>query len=428
MQCHIISIGDELLIGDTVNTNACWLGQVMTESGVDVTHIYAIGDDLLSMKKILKEAMATADIVITTGGLGPTDDDITKKAVAEHLECDLVIHEPTLAFIKNMLKKRNMPFGESNYRQAEVLDCCEVLFNSQGTAPGMWIERNHCQLAILPGVPFEMKHLVKQKVLPKVREITKGKKVLHSHFILTAGVGESTLSDNIVSDCKEITEEKVDIAYLPNPQGTQIRISARALSKEEFRLKIEPVVSCIKKNGAEAIVGEGKDLILAGVVGDLLQKKKVSLSVAESCTGGFIANSITNIPGCSQYMKGGVVSYSNEVKKDVLDVRDESLASCGAVSQSVALQMAKGVAAKLNTDIGLSTTGIAGPGGGTEEKPVGLVWISFWSRRQHFAIKAQFTNDRIINKERTAAVAFEVVRRCLLDIKKMPYGLKKQSA
>lgn len=427
MQCHIISIGDELLLGDTVNTNASWLGQQLTQAGVEITRIHTVSDDLDEVKAVLGASIKAADLVITTGGLGPTDDDITKQAVAELMDCEWIVHEPTLNFIKEMFKKRNLPFGESNRRQAEVLSECEVLFNSQGTAPGMWFDQNKARLAVLPGVPYEMKHLVKEKLLPKVKELTQGQKVKYSHYLLTAGVGESTLSEEIVGNWQAATDAPVDIAFLPNPQGTQIRVSAWASSPEEFHQKVGPVIRHIKNRGKEVIVGEGKELVLAGVVGKLLQKKKVSLAVAESCTGGFVANSITNIPGCSKYLKGGVVAYSNEVKKNILSVNPEDLKQQGAVSKTVALQMARGVAATLNADIGLSTTGIAGPGGGTEEKPVGLVWIGYWSRDQHFALKARFTNERLINKERTTAVAFETVRRNLLNIDIMPYGLKKQT-
>jgi len=427
MQCHIISIGNELLIGDTVNTNASWLGRELTEAGFDVSQIYTISDDLEAMTSTLKSALSKADLVITTGGLGPTHDDITKKAVTELFDCKLVVNEEVLNFIKKIFKKRNIPFSESNYHQAEVPDCCEILFNTQGTAPGLWFERDKAILVVLPGVPFEMKRLLKNKVLPKLSERFPQKEFRHSHYITTAGIGESTLSDEIIGDLNPVLNDNVSVAYLPSPQGTRIRISARGHSVEEIEHHIQPVVDFIKKRGGKYIIGEGKDLGLAEVVGDLLRKYELRIATAESCTGGYVANAITNVAGSSDYMQGGIVSYANEVKISQLGVSRQILNKVGAVSKEVALQMAKGVAERLESNIGISTTGIAGPGGGTKEKPVGTVWIGFWSNEQHFALKAHFTNDRLINKERTSAVALEMVRRCILKIKEMPYGLKKQS-
>ncbi|HKK46803.1 MAG TPA: competence/damage-inducible protein A [Balneolaceae bacterium] len=428
MQCHIISIGNELLIGDTVNTNASWLGQELTEAGIEVSHIHTIGDELEVMKSALLSALGSADLIITTGGLGPTHDDITQKAVAELFDCELVVNEDVLNFIKKIFAKRNIPFSESNYHQAEVPDCCEVLFNTQGTAPGMWFERNGAILVVLPGVPYEMKHLVRDKVLPKIREQNPEKEFRKSHYIVTAGIGESTLSDEVIGDLSPVLNKNLTVAYLPGPQGTRIRISASGKSEQEIEERMQPVVDLIKRRGGYYVIGEGKEMGLSEAVGQVLVDRDMWIATAESCTGGYVANAITNVPGSSRYMRGGVISYDNEVKINQLDVSREILESIGAVSKEVALQMAKGVAKKLDSDIGISTTGIAGPGGGTEEKPVGTVWIGFWSKEEHFALKAQFTNDRLINKERTSAVALEMIRRCILNVKEMPYGLKKQPA
>ncbi|MGM0547169.1 MAG: competence/damage-inducible protein A [Bacteroidota bacterium] len=428
MQCRIISIGNELLIGDTVNTNASWLGDVLTEAGIEVTHIYTIGDDLQTMKQVLSETLGAADLVIATGGLGPTHDDITKRAVTELFECDLVVDDSVLEFIKKVFKKRNIPFSKSNYHQAEVPDCCEVLFNTQGTAPGMWFDRGETKLAVLPGVPHEMKHLMNEKVLPKVRKINGDTEFRRSHYLTTAGIGESTLSDDVIGQLDQVLPEGVSVAYLPSPQGTRIRISAYGSSDQEINERIAPVLNHIKQKASKYIIGEGKDWNLSRAVGELLAKKELTISVAESCTGGYLANDITDIPGSSRYMLGGLIAYANVVKVHQLGVSSDDLTHYGAVSKPVALQMAKGVANRLGSDIGVSTTGIAGPDGGTEEKPVGTIWIGFWSREEHFAIKARFTNDRLINKERSAAVALEMVRRSILGIEEMPYGFKKQPA
>lgn len=424
----IISIGNELLIGDTVNTNASWLGKFLTEQGIEVLRIHTISDNLALVRNIIGESLEEADLVITTGGLGPTHDDVTKKAVQELFNVEMVVHKPTLSFIKNIFEKRNIPFSKSNYEQAEVPVNAEVLFNNQGTAPGLWFEENDTHMAVLPGVPYEMKQLVKDKVKPKLDTLTGGNEKRFSRYILTAGVGESTLSDNIIGDLDSYLNDHLSVAYLPSPQGARIRISGYGSSEEEVDEYIEPVVKHIYDKASEFIVGEGKEFTLSEAVGNILREHSLTLAVAESCTGGLVADSITNVAGSSDYFLGGMVSYSNKAKIELLDVSKKDIENFGAVSKAVALQMAKGAANKFGADIGISTTGIAGPGGGTEEKPVGTVWIGYWSKEKHFAIKALFTNDRLINKERSTAVALEIVRRKVLGYESLPYELKPQFA
>ena len=428
MKCQIISIGNELLIGDTINTNASWMGTFLTSHGVEVTRVHTISDDLELLKSVIKQSMSEADLVITTGGLGPTHDDITKKAVAELFDAEMKEHQPTLDFIKKMFEKRGLTFSKSNYAQAEVPENAEVLFNKQGTAPGMWFEESGSRLAVLPGVPYEMKALMQHQILPKIEAIVQGNSKRFSRYILTAGVGESSLSDQVIGDLSEYLSNNVSVAYLPSPLGNRIRISANGSSTEEVEADIDKVANHIYKKAAKIIVGEGKGLTLAEGLGNLLREKGLTIATAESCTGGMLSDIITNIPGCSDYMMGGMISYSNEAKIDLLGVSEQSLDDGGAVSKAVALEMAKGVAKKFNSNIGVSTTGIAGPGGGSEEKPVGTVWIGYWSKDRHFALKALFTNDRLINKERSVSVALEMVRRTLTNVDTMPYGLKPHFA
>lgn len=424
MKCQIISIGNELLIGDTVNTNASWLGQFMTENGIAVSRVHTISDDFGLIRSTIERSLAEAELVITTGGLGPTHDDVTKKAVAELFGAEMVIHEPTLNFVKRIFEKRNIPFSKSNYYQAEVPVNCEVLFNKQGTAPGMWFESEGSFLAVLPGVPFEMKELMNDQVLPRISEMTNGSEHRYSRYILTAGVGESTLSDEIIGELGPLMNEEVSVAYLPSPQGTRIRISAYGHSRREVDGLIEPIAQHIYERAGEVIVGEGKELTLSEAVGKLLREQGVTIASAESCTGGLLSDTLTNIPGSSDYLMGGMVTYSNRSKVELLGVDEATLESRGAVSREVALQMARKVADRFGTDIGISTTGIAGPGGGSAEKPVGTVWIGYWSKDAHFALHALFTNNRLINKERSVAVAIETVRRSVSGIITMPYGLK----
>jgi len=422
----IISIGNELLIGDTVNTNASWLGKFLTDQGIEVIRIHTISDDLGLVRNTIGESLAEADLVITTGGLGPTHDDVTKKAVQDLFGAEMTIHKPTLGFIKKIFEKRNIPFSKSNYEQAEVPSNAEVLFNQQGTAPGLWFEENESLLAVLPGVPYEMKELATHKVKAKLDKLTGGNEQRFSRYILTAGVGESTLSDNVIGNLDSFLNDNLAVAYLPSPQGTRIRISGYGHSEEEVNEHMKPVVDHIYERASELIVGEGKEFTLSEALGNILRERGLTLAVAESCTGGYVADSITNIAGSSDYFMGGMVTYSNRAKMDLLEVPDDVLKKSGAVSKPVALKMARSAASKFGADIGISTTGIAGPGGGTEEKPVGTVWIGYWSEKKHFAVRALFTNDRLINKERSSAVALEIVRRSVLGYKTLPYDLKPQ--
>jgi len=422
----IISIGNELLIGDTVNTNASWLGKFLTDQGIEVIRIHTISDDLALVRNTIGESLAEADLVITTGGLGPTHDDVTKKAVQDLFEAEMTIHKPTLGFIKKIFEKRNIPFSKSNYEQAEVPSNAEVLFNQQGTAPGLWFEENESLLAVLPGVPYEMKELATHKVKAKLDKLTGGNEQRFSRYILTAGVGESTLSDNVIGNLDSFLNDNLAVAYLPSPQGTRIRISGYGHSEEEVNEHMKPVVDHIYERASELIVGEGKEFTLSEALGNILRERGLTLAVAESCTGGYVADSITNIAGSSDYFMGGMVTYSNRAKMDLLEVPDDVLKKSGAVSKPVALKMARSAASKFGADIGISTTGIAGPAGGTEEKPVGTVWIGYWSEKKHFAVRALFTNDRLINKERSSAVALEIVRRSVLGYEALPYDLKPQ--
>ncbi|MFH5832787.1 competence/damage-inducible protein A [Halalkalibaculum sp. DA3122] len=428
MKAEIISIGNELLIGDTVNTNASWIGQLLTEEGVEVLGIHTIGDDLDVVKQTLKRSMEQCDLVITTGGLGPTHDDVTKLALQQLFEVETVIDESVLSFVKEMFEKRNIPFTKSNYHQAERPENAEVLFNSQGTAPGLWFEEYGCSLAVLPGVPFEMKHLMREKVLPRLREKLQDQWFRRSRYLVTAGIGESTLSDEVIGELDHLLQSGTTVAYLPSPYGVRIRITSPGRSVEEIEQKIKPVADYIYQKAGDLVIGEGKDLQLSEALGAKLREKKLTIATAESCTGGLLASTLTDIPGSSDYVTGGTVAYANKVKTDELNVSRSMLAEHGAVSKPVALQMARQIARKYGTDIGVSTTGIAGPGGGTDEKPVGTIWVGFWSTGKHFALNTLFTNNRLVNKERTVAVAMEMVRRVLLDLDTMPYGLEPEWA
>lgn len=426
MKVQIISIGNELLIGDTINTNASWMGEFMTELGFEVTQVHTISDEKELIKSTLKHAMEQSEVVLCTGGLGPTHDDITKAAVAELFEVGMRIDDEVLSFIKELFLKRNIPFSNSNHAQAEIPENSEVLFNKMGTAPGMWFRIGNRFLACMPGVPHEMKYLMQNPIAQKLREEFGDVGYIYSRYLQTVGIGESTLSDEVIGNLSGFFNNGVSLAFLPQPGGVMLRLNGKGATKEQAIESVNKLAKHICKKAGEYVIGEGKQLTIAEVVGNILIKQSKTIATAESCTGGLIANELTNIAGSSAYMLGGIIAYANQVKVNQLKVSASDLDKEGAVSKIIALQMAKGVAKELGSDIGISTTGIAGPGGGSDEKPVGTVWIGYWSKDEHFAIKAFFTKDRLLNKERSMRTALEIVRRTLLDQKIMPYNLEKE--
>ncbi len=422
-KAHIISIGNELLIGDTINTNASKIGIYLTETGFSVDRVFTIPDDPEAIHEHISFSLSQADLTIVTGGLGPTHDDVTKRVVSEIFKCRLVNKKVVLEHIRQIFKKRGFKLSQSNIEQAMVPEVCDVLFNKMGTAPGMWFHLENRYLAVLPGVPYEMEYLMEHEVVPRIRNTFPFLDACVTEYYKTAGIPESTLSDHI-GNLDEFVNNGVGVAFLPAPSGVTIRISASGENNEVAEEKLKFIRQQLKERAGAYIFGKGKNLKLAEVIGRVLNERNLSIAVAESCTGGFLGNELTNIPGSSVYMKGGVIAYSNDVKSGLLGVNKEDLENFGAVSKQVAIQMAIGVASLLNADIGISTTGIAGPGGGTTEKPVGLVWMGFSFQGNTFALQTIFSNDRLINKERTAATVLECVRRQLIGLHGYPYELK----
>ncbi|REL29225.1 competence/damage-inducible protein A [Rhodohalobacter sp. SW132] len=422
-KAHIISIGNELLIGDTINTNASWIGKFLHGEGFDVEQVITLPDDYSLLDEQLRESMKSADLVITTGGLGPTHDDITKKVVTDYFGVSLVTDQNVLNHIKKIFELRGLKFSHSNADQALVPENANVLFNKKGTAPGLWLKENGSCLAVLPGVPHEMKYLLENEVRPRLDNQFPERVKLTMQYFHTAGVPESTLSDDLIGDLTEYFNNGLDVAFLPGAGGVKVRVEYTGSKPETSESELLKFRERILERAGDMIYGEGRECDLASVVGQILAKRNLTISVAESCTGGRLSDEITNIPGCSRYMAGGVIAYSNRLKINMLGVKKSDLDRVGAVSAEVALQMAKGVAERTGASIGVSTTGVAGPGGGTAEKPVGTVWMGFWLDGDHFALKGSFTDDREINKQRTAAVVLETVRRRLLSIETLPYNL-----
>jgi len=422
MKASILTIGNELLIGDTINSNAAWIGSFLVEHHIDPLRSITVGDSEQEIVHMLKDCMQVSDLLIITGGLGPTHDDITKHTLSSFTGGKLIEHKPTLDFIVKNFEKRGIPVSRSNLSQAQVPDTCEVLFNTHGTAPGMWFEKGDVIIVSLPGVPSEMKHLMDHVVWPRLaKRLGKTSGALYRHYIQTAGIGESTLSDLEIGDVSSKLVDQVSLAFLPNSHGVTLRISATGDTKEEAREKTHPLVEHIRDKAGQHIYSELYNDDLPQSCGRLLKEKKLTLATAESCTGGLLGSMVTDVPGSSGWYNGGIVVYQNKLKTELLGVPETLLEQHGAVSAEVALVMAKSVAGRLGSDIGIATTGIAGPDGGTDEKPVGLIWFGYWDRDHHFAMKAQFFKNRKMNKERTALVALDMMRRVLSGIKRMPY-------
>jgi nicotinamide-nucleotide amidase len=417
MQAEIITIGDELLIGQVVDTNSAWLGSTLGDDGIKVIQITSVQDNAAQIVQAVNDALSRADIVLMTGGLGPTKDDITKKTLAEMFGMKLVRNEQVYEMVGKQLALRGIAFTELNQGQALVPDGCTVLPNRNGTAPGMWFERDGKVLISMPGVPFEMKALVKDEVLPRLRKHFALDANVH-RTIITFGLAESILADTIAS-WEEALPPYLHLAYLPSALCIRLRLSAYEIDRQKAEQEIESQIEKLSKVIPHYIIGSEDDS-LESVTGTLLKTRGETLATAESCTGGNIAHRFTAMPGASEYFKGGVVAYSNEVKIALLGVDPESLNRYGAVSQSVAEQMAEGVRRATGATYGISTTGIAGPTGGTPEKPVGTVWMAVATPNGVFSRRMVFGSVRSQNIERASSNCINLLRLQLLGLGDLP--------
>lgn len=417
MQAEIITIGDELLIGQVVDTNSAWLGSTLGDDGIKVIQITSVQDHAAQIVQAVNDALSRADIVLMTGGLGPTKDDITKKTLAEMFGMKLVRNEQVYEMVGKQLALRGIAFTELNQGQALVPDGCTVLPNRNGTAPGMWFERDGKVLISMPGVPFEMKALVKDEVLPRLRKHFALDANVH-RTVITFGLAESILADTIAS-WEEALPPYLHLAYLPSALCIRLRLSAYEIDRQKAEQEIESQIGKLSKVIPHYIIGSEDDS-LESVTGTLLKTRGETLATAESCTGGNIAHRFTAMPGASEYFKGSVVAYSNEVKMALLGVDPESLNRYGAVSQSVAEQMAEGVRRATGATYGISTTGIAGPTGGTPEKPVGTVWMAVATPNGVFSRRMVFGSVRSQNIERASSNCINLLRLQLLGLGDLP--------
>jgi nicotinamide-nucleotide amidase len=415
MNAEVISIGDELLIGQVINTNQAFIAEKLNSIGIAVGKMTTVGDEERAILQSFDEALKNHDLVLVTGGLGPTHDDITRTALCKFFKSDLVVNEETLRRVRSFFEKRGLAPKKINEDQALVPRSCTPILNDHGTAPGFLFEHNGRTLIAMPGVPFEMKAMVENNVLPLFAAKASGLVIRH-RTLKTTGIGESFLAEQI-GDIGTLfsPEDGVTLAFLPGPTGTRLRITVRAKSTAEADQSIDRVEQRIRNKAGKYIYAAGEEE-LEQVIGTLLLERHLTLAVAESCTGGLIADRITNVPGSSKYFERSFVNYSNDSKIADLGIPSSLILRHGAVSSEVATAMAGCVRAKSNTDIGLSTTGIAGPDGGSDEKPVGLVWVGYADHSGAMALKFNFGDNRRRTKERAAQAALELLRRKLLNI------------
>jgi nicotinamide-nucleotide amidase len=411
MKSALITIGDEILIGQVVDTNAVWISQQLNNLGVRVGEMVTVSDEAGQITQTLDRYIGKYDLLIMTGGLGPTRDDITKLTLASFFNSRMVTHPEVLARITAFFKERGRAMIDSNLRQADVPEVCRVLMNYHGTAPGMWFEKEGTILVSLPGVPYEMKGLMNDHVLPAIREMVQVPHVVHK-TIMTQGVPESYLAA-MLRDWEANLPACVKLAYLPRPGIVRLRLTVVEKCARESEQILKVILDKLLKIIPEHIYGFD-EITLEESLGILLLERGLTLSTAESCTGGNIARLITSIPGSSRYFSGSVIAYSNRIKSGILRVDPVILEKEGAVSRPVVEQMARGVQALQGTDAAIATSGIAGPDGGTEDKPVGTTWISVVSGDQVYSKKYRFggSRDRIIDQ--ASYTALQLLRRLIL--------------
>ncbi|MCK4406392.1 MAG: competence/damage-inducible protein A [Bacteroidales bacterium] len=412
MIAEIISIGDELLIGQVVNTNASWIAEQLNLAGIEVQQITTISDKREQILKILARAYLRSDIILITGGLGPTKDDITKQTLCEFFNTSLVFNNEAYEQIYELFKARGFKVTELNRQQAELPANCIPLKNKNGTAPGMWFNKDGKIFVSMPGVPFEMKPMITEQVIPRLRKFYKTGFIIHK-TILTQGIGESFLTE-IISDWEKNLPENFSLAYLPQPGIVRLRITAKGKNKEKLIQEINSFSGKLQEIIPDLIFGYEKDT-LEEITGKLLKDKNQTLSTAESCTGGYISHLITSVPGSSNYYIGSVIAYSNQIKESLLGVKNKTLIDNGAVSKQVVTEMALGVQQKFKTDYAIATSGIAGPDGGTEKKPVGTTWIAIATPgKKVIAKKYLFGEQRGRNIRKAALTALNMLRKELI--------------
>ncbi|HNQ83353.1 MAG TPA: competence/damage-inducible protein A [Bacteroidales bacterium] len=414
MEAEIISIGDELLIGQVINTNASWMARRLAENGIRARNMVVVPDEAEDIRKAVDVAFGRSEVILVTGGLGPTKDDITKKVLCDYFGTRLVFHQPSFDNILRLFPTRASNLSPANRQQADIPENCTPVMNQFGTAPGMIFRKEGRILVSMPGVPFEMEAMMNNDVIPMLKK-SANSDVMVCKTLLTQGVGESYLSE-LIAVWEESLPENMKLAYLPQPGIVRLRLNAYGDNRETLQEQIDFQSAKLEEIIPDLIFGYGDDTMEA-VAGKLLREKGKSLSTAESCTGGYLAHLITSVPGSSDYFKGSVVAYANDIKMALLGVSEGSLARHGAVSEEVVREMALGALEKFNTDYAVSTSGVAGPDGGTPEKPVGTVWVAVASRIGATTKLFRLGDHRGRNIRRAALSALNMLRLELLKTK-----------
>ncbi len=412
MQALLLTIGDEILLGQTVDTNSTWLGQALNAIGIQVSRRITVSDQLADIQDALNYGWEKYDLVIMTGGLGPTKDDITKKAIASFFEVDLVFHQETWDRILRIFERIKRPTTEAHREQCYMPANAELLPNAMGTAPGMWFQQDGHILISLPGVPYEMMSIMQEEAIPRL-EKQPGLIPIFHRTLLTAGMGESQIASRLDTFEKSLPEH-IKLAYLPSLGQVRLRLSAYGGESSIRQKEIDHFAGLIYKEFGTAIYAEG-DTSLEASVGQLLKERGLNLATAESCTGGAIAHQITSVSGSSGYYLGSVIAYHNELKTTQLGVLPEELAEFGAVSEPVVRQMVKGVLQTFHADVAISASGVAGPTGGSPEKPVGMIWIAVGNHTDIRTRELRLGKDRQKNIETTAVLALNELRLWILD-------------
>jgi len=412
MTAEIITIGDELLIGQTVDTNSAWLGEQLSLAGFDIKRKITIHDNREDILGALESLPGRSDVVLITGGLGPTSDDITKPALCEFFKTQLVVNTDVLSMIEQMMKRRNFPMNDNNRKQAEVPESCRVLTNAMGTAPGLWFEKSGTVFVSMPGVPYEMKYIMNEHVIPDLKKRFTSQVIIHKN-IMTYGAPEATLAERLQEFESELPDS-VRLAYLPSDGINKLRLTCTGNNRDELIRTIGEQVFRLYRIIPDLIYGEDEEAF-EEVIGKLLIRTGRRLCTAESCTGGNVARMITSIAGSSRYFVGSIVSYSNEVKSEILRIDPQLIEKVGAVSEQVVRAMAENSRKLFRTDYSVATSGIAGPEGGSDEKPVGTVWISVASGSGTVAEKYVFGTERHANIRRFSLAALNLLRKQIIN-------------
>lgn len=407
---EIITIGDEILYGQIVDTNSAWMGTELTKIGIKVKQITSISDSANHIITALDDAKKRADIILITGGLGPTKDDLTKIVLTSYFNTELALDPQSLADVEEIFKRRGRGMSELNRQQAFLPAACTPVRNVLGTAPGMWFEDEGKVFVSMPGVPYEMKRMMEDIVLPKLKAYFKTPEIIHQ-VVQTVGIAESTLADRI--EAWELAlPPHIRLAYLPHLNGVRLRLTGQGTDAARLQQELQEQTTQLAQLIPDFIFAYG-EIKLEEAIGNMLKERSLTIATAESCTGGLLAHKITSVPGSSAYFMGSIIAYHNQVKENELHVSPETLAQHGAVSEATVREMAENIRKKFGTSIGVATSGIAGPDGGTPEKPVGTIWIAYADESKTMTKLINYNKNRLLNIEYTAVTVLNLIRQSL---------------